>query len=260
MASRGSSAERLAGLSVRVEPCDTPLRPADAASREAGARDRRAAGGREVVTVENLAGLASGETYLVPHGALLTDAARDEARRRGVRLVDALFRARELSLSPGARPRVAIGSDHGGFALKRDVAAWLAELGYEALDVGTHDEAACDYPKFARAVAEAVAEKRCVLGVVIDGAGIGSAMAANKVPGVLAANCWDERTARNAREHNLANVLTLGAGGLTRDRAHDVLRAFLATPLGEGRHARRVALIHDILPAPSAAHTLEPRS
>ncbi|MDA1267165.1 MAG: RpiB/LacA/LacB family sugar-phosphate isomerase, partial [Planctomycetota bacterium] len=114
---------------------------------------------------------------------------------------------------PTAR-RVAVGADHGGFELKGHVIAELQALGIEACDVGTHSTAACDYPDFALAVARAVSEGRVDLGVMIDGVGIGSAMAANRVPGVLAANCWDERTARSAREHNYANVLTLGAAHL----------------------------------------------
>ena len=107
------------------------------------------------------------------------------------------------------------------------------------LDLGTHDETAVDYPDFARAVAEAVAEGRADLGVCIDGAGIGSAMTANKVPGVRAANCWDVASARNAREHNYANVLTLGGRWLSPLGASEILAAFLSTPRGEERHGRR---------------------
>lgn len=191
-----------------------------------------------LVTVQCLEGLGRGEDLRVPDGATVTPLAQEEAFRRGVRLVTEGWR-------PGAR-RVAVGCDHGGRDLKAHVSTTLRELGVEVLDLGTHDDAACDYPDFAAAVAGAVAEGRADLGVVIDGAGIGSAMAANKVTGVLAANCWDERTARNAREHNHANVLTLGAGHLDGSTAHGVVAAFLSTPPGPGRHARRVDLIRSL--------------
>lgn len=241
------SGQRLAGINVRLEACDQDSpRPLDARSAEEAERRRRASGGRPLVTAQCLAKTPDGGEFPVPREALVTDLAHDEAKARGIRLVDELFRARRIEPDPsrGGRPCAAIGSDHGGFALKADVAAWLHELGWEPLDFGTHDENSCDYPDYAQAVARAVASGRAQVGVMIDGAGIGSAMAANKIEGCLAANCWDERTARNAREHNHANVLTLGAGGLSRAQAHDVLRAFLSTPFGGDRHARRVAKIH----------------
>ncbi len=181
----------------------------------------------------------AGGIVRVARGATITPLAREEAFRRGIRFVT----EGECAERGGPR-RVAVGCDHGGRKIKEHVLAILGELGVEALDLGTHDDRACDYPDFAAAVAEAVARGRVEFGVVIDGAGIGSAMAANKIPGVLAANCWDERTARNAREHNHANVLTLGAGHLDRAALEPLLRTFLATPAGPGRHARRVDKIH----------------
>jgi ribose 5-phosphate isomerase B len=138
---------------------------------------------------------------------------------------------------------VAIGGDHGGYALKERLGHRLREQGFDVIDCGTDSTDAVDYPDIAVAVARAVAESRAQAGVVVDGAGIGSAMAANKVAGVRAALCHDLSTARNAREHNHANVLTLGAG-LTGDAlAWQITEEFLATPFGPGRHARRVALI-----------------
>ncbi len=197
-----------------------------------------------VVTVAELEGVPDGGSLPVPHGSVVTPLAREEAWARGVTLA-AEGGQRAQSLAGGAR-RVALGADHGGFALKNELAGMLTELGWRVLDLGTRDDRACDYPVFAQAVSEAVAEGRAHFGVIVDGAGIGSCMAANKVPGVLAANCWDERTARNAREHNHANVLTLGAGHLDRGSAYRVLRAFLETAAGPERHARRVDLIHAI--------------
>ncbi|MBK7878849.1 MAG: RpiB/LacA/LacB family sugar-phosphate isomerase [Planctomycetes bacterium] len=139
--------------------------------------------------------------------------------------------------------RIALGADHGGFATKRALLEVLREDGHVLLDLGTHDENAVDYPDYARAVAEAVGEGRADVGLCVDGAGIGSAMAANKVPGVRAANCWDVPSAKNAREHNYANVLTLGGKRLTVAQALEILRAFLATSWGEDRHGRRVEKI-----------------
>ena len=137
------------------------------------------------------------------------------------------------------RLRVAVGADHGGFAVKRDVIEWLGELGCTAVDLGTHDPGPCDYPDYAAGVARAVASGQVHLGVCIDGAGIGSAMAANKIAGARAANCADVAMARNAREHNHANVLTLGAK-LPAGSVRAILGAFLSTPPGAERHARRV--------------------
>jgi len=220
-------AGRAAGVGVDL---DTG-RPAEDARVKKAAR-------APLVTVACLGERGRGEVFAIPTGATVTPLAREEAFGRGIRLV-------AEGRHPGAR-RVAVGCDHGGRELKAHVLTSLRELGVEARDLGTHDDAACDYPDFAAAVAHAVADGRADLGVVIDGAGIGSAMAANKIPGVLAANCWDERTARNAREHNHANVLTLGAGHLDASAAHTVLTAFLVTPPGPGRHARRVDLIRGL--------------
>ncbi|MBI5363557.1 MAG: RpiB/LacA/LacB family sugar-phosphate isomerase [Planctomycetes bacterium] len=142
--------------------------------------------------------------------------------------------------------RIAVGADHGGFELKQELAEWLREAGHVLLDHGTFDANTVDYPDFARAVAEAVADGRADVGLCVDGAGIGSAMAANKVPGVRAANGFDVASAKNAREHNFANVLTLGGKRLTRQAAREIVEAFLTTPWGEERHARRIDKIDAI--------------
>jgi ribose 5-phosphate isomerase B len=143
--------------------------------------------------------------------------------------------------------RVAIGADHGGFALKEMLREYLAdELGYNVLDVGTHSDASCDYPDYALKVARAVSSGECGFGIMIDGAGIGSSMAANKVPGVLAACCHDVKTAVNSREHNNANVLTMGSGVVGRGLARQMVRVWLATDFGGGRHERRVRKILDL--------------
>lgn len=144
------------------------------------------------------------------------------------------------------RPAIALGADHGGFALKEQIRRTLEEQGYAVHDCGTHSDEAVDYPDLAHAVARLVANGTCGAGIVVDGAGIGSAMAANKVPGVRAALCYDLSTARNSREHNHANVLTLGARLIGPGLALDIVAEWLATPWGPGRHAARVDKITDI--------------
>jgi len=138
---------------------------------------------------------------------------------------------------------VAVGSDHGGFPLKEAIAKHLRAKGIGVVDVGTFSTEACDYPVFAKKAAEAVARNEAALGIVVDGAGIGSGMVANKVPGVRSAMAFDLATAKNAREHNDANVLTLGAGYLAEDLALKIVDVFLTTQCTVDRHKRRVAMI-----------------
>ncbi|MDH5420410.1 MAG: ribose 5-phosphate isomerase B [Acidimicrobiia bacterium] len=138
---------------------------------------------------------------------------------------------------------MAIGCDHGGFSLKERIGFRLKEQGYAVLDCGTNSAEAVDYPDFALAVAQKVASGEASCGIVIDGAGIGSAMTANKVPGIRAALCYDLSSARNSREHNHANVLTLGAGLIGPALALQITETWLETPWGPGRHANRVEKI-----------------
>jgi len=135
---------------------------------------------------------------------------------------------------------VAIGADHGGLALKEILKSFLVENDYQVIDCGTHTKDSVDYPDIALAVAELVSSGKAWRGVIIDGAGIGSCMAANKVPGVRAALCYDYATAVNSREHNGANVLTLGAGLIGINLAKQIITTWLATAFGGGRHTRRV--------------------
>ncbi|MEE9599398.1 MAG: ribose 5-phosphate isomerase B [Anaerolineales bacterium] len=152
---------------------------------------------------------------------------------------------KELPGIPGAKV-VAIGADHGGFQLKKTLKEYLSEIGYSVIDCGTNSSDSVDYPDFARAVAEQVKEGAAWRGVMIDGAGIGSCMAANKVSGVRAAMCYDYSTAFNSREHNDANLLTLGAGLIGPNLAKQILSTFLETDFGGDRHARRVNKIMEI--------------
>ena len=143
-----------------------------------------------------------------------------------------------------ARRRVAIGADHGGFALKRELISLLRELGYEPEDCGTYSTASCDYPDFAIAVGRMVRSGFCSLGIMIDGAGIGSAMALNKMAGIRAATVHSEATAGNSREHNDANVLVLGSMQMHAGHARRITRIWLDTDHAGGRHARRVDMIN----------------
>lgn len=181
----------------------------------------------------------------------------DEIRALVGRIVDAMGESAPAEASAPASEApaaedvdtgaaIAVGADHGGFRLKERIAFRLREQGHQVVDCGTDSAESVDYPDFALAVAEKVASGECRWGIVVDGAGIGSSMVANKVPGVRAALCYDVSSARNSREHNHANVLTLGAGLIGESLAVQIVEAWLATPWGEGRHARRVDKIDGI--------------
>ncbi|MBI4669737.1 MAG: deoxyribose-phosphate aldolase [Elusimicrobia bacterium] len=153
--------------------------------------------------------------------------------------------------------KIAIGCDHGGFELKEKLAKYLKEKGHEITDCGTYSTEPADYPKFAYAAAKKVSEGQCDRGIIIDGAGIGSCITANKVTGARAAACYDVSLARNSREHNDANILTLGAGWAGFQLAKEIVDVWLGANCLEERHKKRVAMIMDIekgvlppLPAP----------
>jgi deoxyribose-phosphate aldolase len=146
--------------------------------------------------------------------------------------------------------KIAIGADHGGYELKSNLIEHLRRQGHEVQDVGTDSKDAVDYPVFARRVAEAVATGAAERGVMIDGAGIGSSMVANKVAGVRAAMAYDVSSARNGREHNDANLLTLGAGLIGGNLAAQIVDVFVTTDCTEPRHKRRVAMITEGSAAP----------
>jgi ribose 5-phosphate isomerase B len=193
---------------------------------------------KDVVTGQDVQAIPPGGELATGLGAIVTPWARELAATRGVRIVQA-------PAAPGAVV-VAIGADHGGFPLKEELKPLLTRLGYRFKDYGTHSMEAVDYPDIALAVAAAVRSGEAGLGILVDGAGIGSAMAANKVPGVRAALCVDEAAARNAREHNDANVLTMGATSLDAARMAPIVETFLTARCTEERHARRVTKIKAI--------------
>ena len=197
-------------------------------------------GGRQLITDDTVrAAKRSGTaSIVVDDNALITPLARDAARQLGVEFVRKALPAP----APGrALTRtVAIGSDHGGYGYKEQLIPFIREMGWHLEDVGTHSEKSCDYPDFAEKVAKAVKASKADLGVMIDGAGIGSAMVCNKISGVRAACAYNEFTAWNARAHNDANVLTLGSRTLGIEVCKAIVRTFLTEEFEGGRHLRRV--------------------
>lgn len=210
---------------------------------------------RPVVGEETVRRAEPGSTLVVPTRALITPLARQIALERRIRFERQSSPAGGAPI-PGSMPTpmqvsggskmVALGADHGGYEMKEKLKSVVTEAGYGVIDCGTYSTEAVDYPDFAYAVARLVADGRAWRGIVVDGAGIGSCMAANKVPGARAAMCYDQATAVNSREHNNANVLTLGAGLIGLNLAGQIVRTWLATEFGGGRHARRVDKIDAI--------------
>ena len=199
---------------------------------------------RPVLTTRELEDTPDGGEITIAPDTLITPLARDEVERRKI-----ILRVAEAS-KQGTRSHfgrvVALGADHGGFALKEDLKTYVRDWGYTPLDLGTSSIEAVDYPDFAEAVANAVVRGDAWRGIVIDSAGIGSSIAANKVPGARAALCYDRATARNSREHNDANILSLGARLIQADAAREILAVWLETEFGRGRHQKRVDKIRAI--------------
>ena len=227
--------------------------------RQVVTRTLGASGQRVVVGEEAVRQMPQGSRQLIPANAIITPLAHQVAVDQRIELVresstaivhqstPALSESDFLGVSVGAGTRiVAVGADHGGFELKEKVKNILKESGYGIIDCGTHGPESVDYPDFAFAVARQVVDGRAWRGIMIDGAGIGSCMAANKVPGVRAAMCYDQATAVNSREHNNANVLTLGAGLIGPNLARQIVTTWLKTEFGGGRHGRRVDKIDAI--------------
>lgn len=204
-------------------------------------------GKARLVTQADVEKVPEGARWEAPAGAIVTPLARQAALDRRVSIVEGAGTP-ELSAvaAAGGHRTVALAADHGGFELKEALAAHLRDRRFSVIDCGTHGPDAVDYPDYALAASQLVAQGRASCAIVVDGAGIGSCMAANKVPGIRAALCYDEATAVNSREHNDANVLTLGAGMIGGAVARRIVDTWLDTPHGGGRHARRVGKIMDI--------------
>jgi ribose 5-phosphate isomerase B len=218
---------------------------------------------KPLITAADLERVPQNGEVAVTDDTIVTPLAREEAERRGITFrmnsrggsEASATASTSNSLSEKSARLVAIGSDHGGFELKEQLKAYLRDWGYEMKDFGTSSAEPVDYPDYAEAVGNEVASGKAWLGIVLDSAGIGSAIAANKVPGVRAALCYDRATARNSREHNDANVLTLGAKLIAPEAAREIVALWLATPFAGGRHQRRVDKIRAIEERPVKPRT-----
>jgi len=216
----GSAAERPA-----------PTQPVQEASRSGKSR---------IVYQDEIRAVPEGGRLMVTRGSHLSPLASELARQRRVQIVSG---TPSPSAALPATRTVAVGADHGGYALKENIKAYLAELGFTITDLGTTGSEPVDYPDFAYAVAKTVADGSAWRGIMIDGAGIGSSIVANKVPGVRASLCYDVSSASNAREHNDANLLALGGQLIGPNLARQIVKTWLSTDFGGGRHSRRVEKI-----------------
>ena len=191
--------------------------------------------------------LEPGSTVVLVAGGHITPLAQDTLTSRRVSVVSDHVTGETATLAPPADVRtVAIAGDHTSLALKRSIVNHLRGRGLAAHDLGTTTTDPVDYPDTASSAANAVARGEADAAIVIDGAGLGSTIAANKVPGARAAMCLNETLARYAREHNGANVLALGSTLLTTEQALAIVDTFLATPMREARYIRRLAKIREL--------------
>jgi ribose 5-phosphate isomerase B len=201
----------------------------------------------QIITEADARVLEYGSTVMLVAGGHVTPLAADTLRARRVQLVRETGDADDASLAPAADVRtVAIGGDHASVQLKAAIIAHLRARGIAVHDLGTNSADPVDYPDTAGAVAIQVSRGGADAGIALDGAGIGSAIVANKVRGVRAAMCTDRTLARYAREHNGANVLTLGATLVSQPVAVEIVETFLGTPMREARYLRRLAKVRDL--------------
>ncbi|HEX8494372.1 MAG TPA: ribose 5-phosphate isomerase B [Pyrinomonadaceae bacterium] len=217
------------------------IAPEQASGKETESPFTRDESSKTVITETDVHDLAEGSRLRIAEGARLTPLAADIVRERRIELIRRVPRrgSRETKM-------IAVGADHGGYKMKEELKTFLAEQGHRVHDYGTNSTDAVDYPDFAHAVARAVAEHNADVGIIIDGAGVGSAMTANKVPGVRAAACYSVAVAKNSREHNDANVLTLGSSTINTAEMREIVKAWLSTEISEERHRKRVAKIEAI--------------
>ena len=196
---------------------------------------------KSLITEDDLRGLEIGSRVRVSESVKFTPLAHDIVGEKQIVLI------RKQSRTEGLKVRsVGVGADHGGFTQKEEIKTFLTQLGLQVRDFGTNSSDPVDYPDIAHALAKSVAARHVDVGILVDGAGIGSAMAANKVTGVRAAACYSAALARNSREHNGANVLSLGSGQTTVDEMKEIVRTFITTEITEERHKRRVSKIDAI--------------
>jgi len=202
----------------------------------------------DIITEADARTLGRGDTVVLGRGGHITPLAADTLRERRVTVLqEGRTSPEEAALAPAADPRsIAIASDHTGIALRRALVTFLRGRGLQVLDLGTESSDPVDYPDVAASVARTVAKGEAQAGVIIDGAGIGSAIAANKIAGIRAVMCPSETIARYSREHNGANVITLGASLVTPEEAQGILATWLGTAMREPRYIRRLAKIRDL--------------
>jgi len=217
---------------------DTTPRSPVTATETTATRDESS---KTIITEDDVRDLAEGSVLRIAEGARLTPLAADIVSEKRIELV-----RRAPRRGSKASRLIAVGADHGGFKMKEELKTFLNGLGHQVHDFGTNSEDPVDYPDLAYAVARSVAEGTADVGIVIDGAGVGSAMTANKVPGVRAAACYSVAVARNSREHNGANVLTLGSKTITSSEMREIVQAWLSTEMSEERHRKRVGKIEAI--------------
>ena len=197
------------------------------------------------------------KSIFADRNTIITPAAKDKARELKITFTDAMegqsppkpaesYAAATISPTNVGSNLVVVGSDHGGFQTKEMLKKYLGGLGYRVLNVGTNSEEACDYPDYAYTVARIVAKGEAWRGIMIDATGVASSIVCNKVPGIRAAACSNEFVAQSSREHNDANVLTLGAKVLGTELVKSIVKVWLETWFGGGRHKKRVDKISDV--------------
>ncbi len=214
------------------------MAPQNSESTSPIARDESS---KVIITEDDVRGLEPGAVLRIAESARLTPLAADIIREKRIELVRRVPRRGTQTFRI-----IAVGADHGGFKMKEELKRFLEEAGHRVHDFGTNSEDAVDYPDFAHAVARSVADGTVDVGIIIDGAGVGSAITANKVPGVRAAACYSVSVARNSREHNDANVLTLGSKTIASREMRQIVEAWLASDISEDRHRKRVSKIEAI--------------
>jgi ribose 5-phosphate isomerase B len=193
---------------------------------------------KQVIAEQDLVQIPEGSKIQLSENVIITPLARDLISSRNLEIIRRRSRNRKRI--------VAIAADHGGYEMKEELKKLLSEMAVDYHDFGTHDTKPVDYPDYAFMVASGVSQKQFSLGIMIDGAGIGSCMVANKLPGVRAAMATTPALARNSREHNDANVLTLGGKAISIETMKEIVKVWLETTISEERHLSRVAKIVDI--------------
>lgn len=228
---------------AQEEPAaDLPQRVLVNSLREKAEREfDRDESSKSLLTEDDLRGLEEGSRLRVSENVKFTPLATDIIGDKRIELITKQPRRASIKVRS-----VAVGCDHGGFETKEKLKVLLSGMGLHVRDFGTNSTDAVDYPDFAHAVAQSVAGGQVDVGIIVDGAGIGSAMTANKVPGVRAAACYSTTLAKNSREHNGANVLTLGSGQNSFVEITEIVEAFVSSDLTEARHKKRVGKIDAI--------------